>query len=408
MKKNMGESRRPAASQRRHRVPWLAVFGALAVCAGCGETVQPSSVVRPGDEVAGLTDGERGSFLLGRALFERLATADEGLGPLYNAERCLSCHDQPAAGGGGTAVPVLKATRWADGTCDPLIASGGDNVQLRATAIAAALGVMPEEVPSEATDSALVIAPPLFGLGLLEAVPDEALESWADPDDEDGDGISGRVPRLADGRIARFGRKADATSVAGFIEAALRFELGLTTPVTPVEETRNGVAHPVGADPMPEPEIDEEGLDLLTAYVRFLGAPAQAEVTDAEAEVVELGGRLFDEIGCSGCHRSEMVTGFVDTPALSSKAIRPYSDLLLHDLGGGAGDVCTPGAAPGEYRTAPLWGLRYRQSYMHDGLAADLLTALSRHGGEAEHARDSFLSMSDSDRAAVLFFLDTL
>ena len=180
----------------------LAVSAVIAV--GCGDAEVPLTV-DPGEALPGLTDAERGRFLLGRALFERLATQDEGLGPLFNAERCSSCHETPDVGGGGDRILVLKATRLADGFCDGLRAVGGDNIQQRATDLLVAHGMGPEVVPAEATDQALVTSPPLFGLGLLETVPDSVLERLADPDDGDGDGISGRLPRLADGRSARFG-----------------------------------------------------------------------------------------------------------------------------------------------------------------------------------------------------------
>ncbi len=229
--------------------------------------------------MAGLSTGERGRFLLGRALFERLATADEGLGPLYNQERCSDCHDQPAVGGSGTQrVRVLKATRFADGRCDLLHGEGGDNIQRRATDLLVAHGMGPEEVPAAATATALMTAPSLLGLGLIEAVPDTVLAERADPDDLDG---------------------------------ALRFELGFTTPGHPTEEARNGV--PVPAD-----------------------------------------------------------------------------------------------AAPGELRTAPLWGLRYRDRLLHDGRAEDVPAAVSAHGGEAAGARDAFLALPDDARRAVIRFLRSL
>jgi CxxC motif-containing protein (DUF1111 family) len=382
----------------------LAAILGLSACERAG----PSPLtVEPGEQIPGLNDAERGRFLVGRALFARLVTQDEGLGPLFNADRCSSCHDSPVVGGGGTRILVLKATRFADGRCDGLREVGGDNVQLRATELLVEHGLGPEQIPAEATDSAYVTAPPLFGLGLIESVPDSVLERLADPDDRDGDGISGRLPRLADGRTARFGRKGDAADVAGFIDTALRFELGLTTPDNPVEEARNGVPIPEAADPMPEPEIDAQGLSLLTDYVRFLGAPAPEELTGAGADTVARGEELFQAAGCASCHVAELRTGAVDTEALSFQALRLYSDMLAHDLGDGEDDVCGADVAPGEYRTAPLWGLRFRDRYMHDGTATDLLSAISRHGSEAAASRAAFEGLPPEGRSALLRFLSS-
>ncbi|HZD06211.1 MAG TPA: di-heme oxidoredictase family protein [Longimicrobiales bacterium] len=361
-----------------------------------------------GDPLPGLTDRERGRFLLGRALFERVTTPEEGLGPLYNEVRCSGCHESPVAGGGSAEVQVLKATRFIDGECDLLATAGGDNIQRRATELLANHGLGPEEIPPGATDSALIDAPPLFGLGLVEAIPDSVLEGLADPEDRDGDGVSGRLPRSPEGRPARFGRKGDAVDIAGFIDTALRFELGLTTPEHPVEEARNGVPIPREADPAPEPEIDARGVALLTDYVRFLAPPApERPARGASADSVADGADLFRAIGCARCHVPELRTGDSTTAALRDRPVRLYSDLQVHDLGLTA-DVCGRDVAPGEYRTAPLWGLRHRRRYLHDGRATDLLSAIARHGGEARGARDRLLRASPEARAALLRFLSSL
>ncbi|MYB08084.1 MAG: hypothetical protein F4Y24_17230 [Gemmatimonadetes bacterium] len=392
-------------SQRRSASALLA----CAILAGCGggEPVEPPPP--PGESVAGLSTGERGRFLLGRALFERLATADEGLGPLYNAERCSDCHDQPVVGGGGTRIRVLKATRFEDNRCDLLLAEGGDNIQRRATELLIAHGMGPEEVPAAATATAQVTAPPLLGLGLLEAVPDEVLLEWADPDDADGNGISGRLPRLADGRTARFGRKGDASTVRDFVDTALRFELGFTTPGHSAEEAVNGVSVPPDADPMADPEIDAPTLAQLTDYVRFLAPPApEQDFSAAARDTLAQGTALFRQIGCTACHREELRTGPADTPALADRTIRPYSDMLLHDLGDVLADVCGFDASPGELRTAPLWGLRHRDRLLHDGRVADVPSAISAHGGEATAARDAFVALPPEAQRAVVRFLLSL
>lgn len=384
----------------------ISLLGA-AILVGCGP--EPVSMTAtPGQPLAELSETERARFLLGRALFERLATPQEGLGPLFNAERCSACHDNPAPGGGGAAIPVLKATRFDGDGCHPLRAQGGDNVQQRATPLLVTLGMSAEAVPPEATSTGLVTAPPLFGLGLTEAVPEEALLRRADPEDADGDGISGRLGRLPDGRPARFGRKGDEATVRGFVESALIFEMGFTTDAHPGEEGRNGVPIPEGADPMPDPEMDAETVGLLTDYVRFLAPPAPAHPRDeVEATRWARGAEVFREVGCADCHTTALETGRAEEAALTRKVLPLYSDLLLHDLGAGEGDVCTPQADPGEYRTTPLWGLRHRTVYFHDGGTTSLAAAIRRHGGEAAEAAGSFDALSDDRRALLLEFLAT-
>ena len=387
---------------------WIVLL-TVAATAACADA-EPEPLPALGESLAGLSTGERGRFLVGRALFERLATADEGLGPLYNGERCSDCHDQPVTGGSGVQrVRVLKATRFEDGRCDLLRAVGGDNIQRRATDLLEAHGMGPEEVPEAATATALMTGPSLLGLGLLEAVPEAVLEEWADPDDRDGDGISGRLPRLADGRAARFGRKGDAATVEAFVDTALRFELGFTTHLHPGEEPRNGTPVPPEADPMPDPEIDAPTLGQITDFVRFLAPPApEQQLPAAAGDTVAQGEALFAQIGCTSCHRPELRTGESPTAALSQRTLRPYSDMLLHDLGEELADVCGADAAPGELRTAPLWGLRHRARLLHDGRAADIDGAVAAHGGEAVAARDAFQSLPEGARLAVIRFLRSL
>ena len=404
----MSEIRAGAPTVATRARCWIVLLVASVVTACADADPEPRPAL--GESLAGLSTGERGRFLIGRALFERLATADEGLGPLYNGERCVDCHDQPVTGGSGVQrVRVLKATRFEDGHCDLLQAVGGDNIQRQATDLLKAHGMGPEEVPGEATATALMTGPPLLGLGLLEAVPEAVLEEWADPDDRDGDGISGRLARLPDGRAARFGRKGDAATVEGFVDTALRFELGFTTHLHPREEPRNGTPVPPEADPMADPEIDAPTLGQITDFVRFLAPPApEQELSGAARDTVEHGEALFGQIGCISCHRPELRTGESRTAAISQRTLRPYSDMLLHDLGEELADVCGADAAPGELRTAPLWGLRHRTRLLHDGRATDIGGAVAAHGGEAAGARDAFHALPEGARLAVIRFLGSL
>ena len=373
--------------------------------AGCspGPDAPP---VRPGEPLHGLTDAELGRFLLGRAVFERIATPEEGLGPLFNADRCSACHDSPAPGGTG-ALLVVKATAFDGERCDLLESGGGDNLQQRVTPALAALGFAAESPPAAPAVSARVTAPPLFGLGLLEAVPDEELLRLADPDDADGDGISGRAP-LVNGRVARFGRKGETVSIEDFVDTALRFELGLTTPANPHEELPSGQELPAGADPMTEPEIEDRGVGLLADFARYLAPPSRRIASGEARDSIAAGEELFREIGCTACHVPELRTGEAASPALAGRSVPAWSDLLLHDMGDALASVCGARATPSEWRTAPLWGLRMRDRLLHDGRAADPAQAIEAHGGEAASSRDAWRALPDGDRARLLAFLLSL
>ena len=380
----------------------------IVVAGACGGDGADTAIAtsRPGEPLPGLEEAELGRFLLGKAVFERLITPDEGLGPLFNADRCSACHDQPATGGAGV-LRVHKATRWENGVCDALEAEGGDNLQQRATPALAALGIERETLPARANASARVTAPPLFGLGLIEAIGEAEILALEDAGDRDGDGVSGRAGRARDGRLGRFSRKADIATIRDFVDTALRFEVGLTTVVNPHEETVNGKPLPPGVDPMPEPEIDERGLDLLTHFAAYL-APLARDIPASAADTIAQGEALFEQVGCALCHVPALRTAPHETRALRRREVRLYSDLLLHDLGNELADVCGLGASPAEWRTAPLWGLRYRTLLLHDGRAISTHDAIRLHGGEAERSRSRFLALTEAEQRRLLRFLASL
>ncbi len=382
------------------------VLAVLIAACGPAPTSEPPPAL--GQPLAGLQEREQGRFLLGKAVFERLATEEEGLGPLYNAPRCSGCHDDPVSGG-TSGVRVTKATRWENGRCDLLHDVGGDNIQQLATSLLRARGMGPETLPETANNRAVVLATTLFGLGLVEAVPVAALERFADPEDRDGDGISGRLGTTEAGSPGRFGRKADVATIRDFVDTALRFEMGFSTPDHPFEERVNGVAIPPGADPMPEPEIDDRGVDLLAEYLRYLAPPPRTEASsEAEADSIRRGGAVFREVGCASCHVPELRTDRHDIAALSRVPVPLYSDLLLHDLGPALAGVCGPGASPTEHRTARLWGLGSRRVFLHDGRASTLEDAIDLHGGEASEARSLFSILSAPDVRSLILFLRSL
>src|SRR5439155_12242001 len=175
--------------------------------------------------------------------------------------------------------------------------------------------------------------PFLFGLGLVEAIPDERILAAEDPDDRNHDGISGRAGRTPDGRVARFGRKAEFATVREFVETALRLEMGLTA--GNAVDAVNGKPAPRAFDPVPDPEVGRTSVELLTAFVRLLAAPAAlSPVTTAQRDTIAEGRRIFTALGCTGCHTPVLRTGIVsDIPALIYRAVPLYSDLLLLDIG---------------------------------------------------------------------------
>jgi CxxC motif-containing protein (DUF1111 family) len=379
----------------------------LSGIVACG-TGADSTAGEPGSPLRGLPDADLARFHAGRVLFDKVYSPQEGLGPAFNENQCSACHTVPASGGAAAFERVVKATRFEPRACDLLSNEGGENIRSQVTPRLRARGVARETIPARATEVARFAPPFLFGLGLVEAIPDADIAARADPDDADGDGISGRVGRTADGRLARFGRKADFATTREFIETALRLEMGLTTP-RDTEDRVNGRPPPPGTDPAPDPEVSQGTVALLTAFVQFLAAPAPAAPRSrAQRDTLLAGRRLFDQLGCSACHTPAMRTGPSDVPALRRRTVHLYSDLLLHDMGPGLASVCGRTAAPSEIRTELLMGLGARDRLLHDGRTVDLTEAILAHGGEGKQARDAFAQLPWLRQQYVLIFLRSL
>jgi CxxC motif-containing protein (DUF1111 family) len=363
----------------------------------------------PGEPLPGLQASDLARFRQGEVLFNKVFTPEEGLGPLFNENQCSACHTDPAAGGTGDQF-VTRATRWSPiAGCDLLRESGGENVRTRGTPLLQAHGIRREEVPEEATEVGRFVVPYLFGLGLAEALPEERLEALADPEDRDGDGISGRLARTQDGRMGLFGRKGDFASLADFNAGAFLMEMGITNPLHPGPETQNGGPLPPGVDPAADPEVGEEALALVLDFVRFLAPLARRVPSDPAALAqVNRGEAVFREVGCTACHVPVLETGDHPVEALSGKAAAFYSDFLLHDLGPQVAGVCGPDAAPTEHRTGILMGVGLREFFLHSGDANSLEEAILRHGGEAQRAQQAFQGLSELDRHYLIRFLETL
>ena len=345
-----------------------------------------------GGPIAGLDDDALGAFEAGRSIFAHSFLRSEGLGqPFFNGASCVSCHAQPVPGGAGHRASnvVRQALVAEDGT---LSSPSFGSVIHRLSAVSGE-HVYPAPGNSHFEQRQ---SQSLFGLGLLEAVPEEVVLANADADDErEPFGISGRAARTDNGRLGRFGWKADVPSLEEFSRDALSAELGLTVEAWP------GAFFGLNsdADAVEDPEVGQEIVALLAAYIASLAPPVPDAIEPGSIE--ELGETLFGEFGCDGCH----------VPALDGPTgpVRAYTDLLVHSMRDPGGPGIVQGnVGADEFRTAPLWGVADTPPYMHDGRADTLEEAVLAHSGEATDAVDRFNEASDDARAALIAFLAAL
>ncbi len=409
---------------RRHssrRPLFVVLFGVVAACNDAPPTAAPpppppSAVLIPvapaGSPLPDLTADELVLFERGSGVFQVTFAPENGLGPLFNATGCAACHENPVVGGAGSNDPEeagedveVHSTAFNGGVCDDLAAVGGQVVQQHVTpALHDALGIDAEPDLPGATATGRRTTPDLFGLGLLDAVPDAEILALEDPYDRNGDGISGRAHRTADGRVGKFGRKAQEATLRAFNGGAFMMEMGITNPGHEAEQTVGGNPLPTGVDPTPDLEVTQDQFDAADAFVHFL-APPKPEPLDFVGAV---GSLTFVGIGCASCHVPALVTGPNPVAALSLKVVPAYTDLLLHNMGPDLADVCLGDARPAEFRTEPLMGLRFVTAFLHDGRAATIPEAIRLHGGEAARSRNRFLQLSLFERAALLRFLRSL
>lgn len=363
---------------------------------------------QPGDPLPGLSPAQRAQFDSGRIVFDSTFTPALGLGPLFNASGCGECHEEPVTGGVGDEVERHAAVFHPEQPafpCDLLATQGGPVFQDSVTpGLRAALGIDKEELPPGVTTVAARTTPDVLGFGLLDAVPDSAILANADPDDANGDGISGRPNRFFDGRLGRFGRKALVPTLRTFNDGAFQIESGITSPSVPDEGTVSGRPFPDGTDPAPDPELTGGALVLSDAFVRLLAPPAPLK----QSRETRQGKDAFVRVGCAGCHVPVLRTGDNPIAALRNKQIAAYTDLLLHDMGAERADICFGLATPSEFRTEPLMGLRLATQFLHDGRAKTPEEAIRLHGGEAAKSRDLFQALPADQQAALVAFLRTL
>jgi CxxC motif-containing protein (DUF1111 family) len=397
---------------------WIvaAAIGGFAVgaCEHIATEAPPDGDVFDGP-VDGLTTAELAAFARGDAEFERRFAPSTGLGPIFNNASCAACHS-----GDGRGFLDNALQRIGSDSDDFLRGVGGPQIQDKAIP-----GAEPEQVPSGVPVS-VRLPPPVFGVGLIEAISEATVLALADPDDRDGDGISGRpnwvmpaewVPHTEPGggpgpRLGRFGRKAQTSSLLQQVAEAYLQDVGITSEFLPAENRNPLSSVPIEAvDRVPDPEVPGSTVLAVTHYIRALAPPAPG----AETEERRQGRALFTQIGCSRCHTPTLQTGQSVIPALSNRTIELFSDLLLHDMGDELADNRPDGVATGrEWRTAPLWGLRLMRQFLngqalllHDGRARSVEEAILLHGGEARAIRDAFAALSPDQKRALLDFVES-
>jgi len=365
----------------------------------------PRTGANLGDPLSDLTTDEAADFNEGLEEFASEDTAESGLGPIFNNVSCVACHSTPAPGGVSTTF-VTRFGRMVNGHFDPLAELGGSLLQQSAIDPTAR-----EVVPPEANIVVHRLTTPLFGAGLIEAIPDAEIMMYANV--AKGDGVSGRpsiVQDIASGqtRVGRFGWKAQQATLLTFAGDAYLNEMGITNRLFPLENAPNGntallAQYDLVADPedVVDPATGKSDIDRFADFMRMLAPPAQLAI----AGEARAGQNLFAQLGCALCHRPVMDTGPNSSKALHRKSVALFSDLLLHDMGSLADGVAQGTAQPGEMRTAPLWGLRARGPFLHDGRAATVDAAIRMHDGEAAKARDRYNQLKTNQAAQLLEYL---
>ena len=351
------------------------------------------------DALPGLSDADVAKFDAGLDEFAEIETPERGLGPVFNGSSCAECHNKPVIGGSSSRF-VTRFGKHGPNGFDPLEDEGGSLIQARGidTPTCAVAG---EVVPGDATAVTRRDSPPLFGAGLIDAITDDKILRMADLLDRNHDGISGR-PAFVGTRIGRFGWKAQIATLEEFAADAYLNEMGITSPTRMSEMLPQG--KPLTCDPVADPEDDGSNVQAFVDFMRFLAAPTPVKLTP----IARFGKRLFRQARCHACHTDKLRTGPSPIPALNRKRVRMFSDLLLHDMGSLGDGIAQGAATETEFRTAPLWGVRDSAPYLHDGRAPTLEAAIAAHDGEAKSARDRFMELGGSGRAALIEYLRSL
>lgn len=457
-------------------------FFVMLFCAGCGDDSKPSDPVDPSEKYPGgettndlllgsnaftrdasnITNAHQLEFFAGNSFFNQpwvsapASTANrDGLGPFFNARSCAACHFKD-----GRGRPPLEHDEPFVSMLIRLSVPGEDEHggvlfdpnyggQIQPFAIGE---ILPEATPrvtyqsvpgtyGDGTTYELLdptyqfdnpnygefspdllfsarVAPQVIGLGLLESIPVSRLEELADPEDANGDGISGRINRVwnridEDITVGRFGWKAEEPSVRQQVAGAFLGDMGLTTPINPDNDCQEAQIDCIRAENGGEPEITPEIFEAIVTYSQLLAVPVRRNFDDP---TVVRGRTVFRDLGCASCHTPDHTTGpNTKLPEVAGQRIWPYSDMLLHDMGEGLADGRPIFEASGsEWRTPPLWGLglvekvNQHDRLLHDGRARGFAEAILWHGGEAEPAKEAFRNADAQTREALIAFLHSL
>ena len=380
--------------------------GVIALGWLSGQSARP---ILPGDPLPGITAAEFELVRIGLEDFSEVENASDGLGPAFNGTGCSSCHSVPAVGGMTSMTEVRVGYVDEDGRFNVL--NGGTLYPLFSIPNHLCQVVIPEEANVIARRMPI----PLFGDGLIEAISDATILALEDPDDRNGDGIHGRAARVMDPasrreRIGRFGWKAQQATLLSFSGDAYRNEMGITNDIFPdeyapgIDEAKMKLCSPKrGVEDVRNRQTGLRAIDNFTNFTRLLAPPARGAINDD----VRNGAQIFASAGCAACHTPTLMTAQNANPVFDRKPVDLFSDLLLHDVGTGDG-IEQAGAAANEIRTPPLWGLRIRKPFLHDGSAGSIEEAIRRHAGEATSSVARYRDLSRSDSARLMAFLKSL
>ena len=408
-----------------------------------------------GSPLPGLNATELAAFTTGQTQFQKFDNVPvDGLGPIFNAQACVACHSQPNTSatpkiipptstdvttavvsgitpGGASAITEMRAGKFnADGSFNPLANEDGTLFH-----VSSITPMSQETVPQDATIRAHRKATPLFGLGLMEAIPDAEIQ--ANVHTTPVDGVRGRAAVLSDAVtqtiaatnpagarnfVGRFGWKAQESTVLAFSGDAYLNEMGITNRFFTTDLAPYGnqaallAAEPAGITPttlqdtptnpaLPEGPNNKDDIARFTDFMEFLAPPPTVPLT----EQAEQGKQLFTQINCVACHKPTMTTGpSAVSTALSFKPVNLFSDLLLHKMGSLSDGIAQAAAGTNEMRTAPLWGLRGRAPFLHDGRASTIMEAILLHAGEALTIRNRFAALSSAQQQAIIAFLNSI
>ncbi len=362
-----------------------------------------------GDPLQGLTPDQLARFQTGKVQFMSPEDPLSGLGPVFNDTACFKCHTQGAIGGGNDRLET-RYGQVINGVFNPLTQFDGTLVHAKGIGLFNGVDFVGEVVPPEANVVTGRRVNPLFGLGLVDAVPDESLKNLAQFEQDFTPETAGRVNVVTDvasGQpvVGRFGWKCQIGTVLTFAANAYQNEMGITTPFFPTENAPQGDVALLAANPALTNPNDTNLTPMQFAdFITFLAPPPQLPLS----RNAQLGQVVFQGIGCAACHFPAMQTGPNAVAALNQVDFFPYSDFLLHDMGSLNDGISQSGATGHEMRTAPLWGARIRTSFLHDGRAKTLPDAILAHDGQGLAARNLFANLSARERAQLVEFINSL